>query len=279
MINDIITGLGVTEVLKPEITSFPGRSGSSTSSRSTTATDGSVYTLPDGKQYTLTNAQYDAFNKVYNEAYGYAYSKNINPPQVKDVLKYGQIVADWYKDGKVFTEANYLAAQTQTYTIALPNGQIARNLTPTQYDTVKALLDMYNEAFALSKENGLPLPSWYTYDTMSNARNALAVLKAQIQAAQIQAAQEAAAAEASQKAAYEKVDGHTFWENKSEIEERLAEKYAATPPEVVLPDIVPTVQPSEDKQGGSFPWFAVAIFGAIAIGAIALVKSKPKKRR
>lgn len=240
MINDIINGLGVTEVLNPEITSFSERSGSSTTSRSGTATDGGqVYTLPDGKQYTLTKAQYDAFNKVYNEAYGYAYSKNINQPQVKDVLKYGQIVADWYKDGKVFTEANYLASQTQTYSVALPNGQVASNLTQAQYDTVQSLLAIYNEAFALSKENGLPVPSWDAYDTMSNAQNALAKLKAQIQAAQD----------------------------------------AATPPEVVLPDIMPNVQPSEDKQGGSFPWIAVAIFGAITIGAIALIKSKPKKRR
>ena len=138
MINDILNGLGVTEVLKPEISAFSKRSGSSTTSRSTTATaGGEVYTLPDGKQYTLTKAQYADFNKVYNEAYGYAYSKNINPPQVKDVLKYGQVVADWYKDGKVFTEANYLASQTQTYSVALPKGQVASNLTQAQYDTVQ----------------------------------------------------------------------------------------------------------------------------------------------
>lgn len=213
MINDIIKGLGVTEVLNPEITAFSERSGSSTTSRSTTTTTADA-----------------------------------------------------------------------RYTIALPNGQTASNLTQTQYDTVKALLAIYNEAFALSKENGLPTPSWDTYDTMSNAQNALAKLKAQIQAAQEAAAAEAAAAAqkaaaeaAAQKAAAEMVDG-SYWENKSEIEAKLAEKYSATPPEVVLPDIVPTVQPSE-KQGGSFPWIAVAIFGAITIGAIALVKSKPKKRR
>ena len=332
MINDIITGLGVTELLNPEITLFSERSlfdrsgsstssrtGSSTSSSSTTATDGSVYTLPDGKLYTMTKAQYDAFHKVYGEAYRYAYSKNIKSPQVEDVLKYGQIVADWYKDGKVFTEADYLASQTQTYTIALPNGQIARNLTQTQYDTVKALLDMYNEAFALSKENGLPVPSWDSYDTMSNAQNALAKLKAQIQAAP-----EAAAAANALESEYLElcqtankygiINLPTFtqyqklsvsdrnilkndylrisiasyglvdtpgWSDflKLSDSERAGISNAVTPPEVVLPDIVPTVQPYEDKQGRSFPWLAVAIFGAISIGAIALVKSKPKERR
>ena len=281
MISNIINGLGVTEVLNPEITAFGERSGSSTSSRSTTATDSSVYTLPDNKQYTLTKAQFDDFNKVYNEAYGYAYSKNINQPQVKDVLKYGQIVADWYKDGKVFTEANYLASQTQTYSVALPNGQIASNLTQAQYDTVKALLDIYNEAFALSKAYELPVPSWDTYDTMSNAQNALAKLKAQIQAAQEAAASEAAAqkaaAEAAKKAAVEMIDGHTYWENKSKIEARIAEKYATTPPEVVLPDNMPTVQPQEEKKGSGILVPAL-LFAVGALAAIVLVKSKPKRR-
>lgn len=179
MINDILNGLGVTEVLKPEITAFSERSGSSTSSRSTTAT------------------------------------------------------AD------------------ARYTVALPNGQIASNLTRAQYDNIKALLDIYNEAFALAKSNGLPVPLWSEYTPIENAQNALAKLKAQIQAAK-QAAAEAAA----------------------EIqEEQKNESAQTTPPEVVMP----TVQPPEEKQGSGILVPAL-IFAVGAFAAIALVKSKPKRR-
>ena len=108
MINNILNGLGVTEVLNPEITAFSERSGSSSTSRSTTAT------------------------------------------------------AD------------------ARYTVALPNGQIASNLTQAQYDSIKALLDIYNEAFALAKSNGLSVPDWSDYTKDENAQNALAKLKAQI---------------------------------------------------------------------------------------------------
>lgn len=71
-----------------------------------------VYTLPDGKQYTLTKAQIDAFNKVYNEAYGIAYSKLMSPPRVEDVLKYGEVVAEWYKQGIAFSEDKYNSQQS-----------------------------------------------------------------------------------------------------------------------------------------------------------------------
>lgn len=177
MINDILNGLGVTEVINPEITSFSERSGSSTSSRSTTAT------------------------------------------------------AD------------------ARYTVALPNGQIARNLTRAQYDSIQALLDIYSEAFALAKSNGLSVPDWSKYTKIENAQNALATLKAQIQAAQ-QAAAEA--------------DAEKMQKNESA---------QTTPTEVVMP----TVQPPEEKQGSGILVPAL-IFAVGAIAAIVLVKSKPKRR-
>lgn len=76
------------------------------------------------------------------------------------------------------TSRSTTASADARYTVALPNGQIARNLTQAQYDNIKALLDIYNEAFALAKSNGLPVPLWY--DKIENAQNALAKLKAQI---------------------------------------------------------------------------------------------------
>lgn len=189
MINDILNGLGVTEVLKPEITSFPGRSGSSTSSRSTTAT------------------------------------------------------AD------------------ASYTVALPNGQIARNLTRAQYDTIKALLDIYNEAFALAKSNGLSVPDWSEYTKDENAQNALAKLKAQIREKDFAEAR----AKADAAIAYQK-----------------NESAQTTPTEVVMPTmqpkgVMPTVQPPEEKQGSGILVPAL-IFAVGAIAAIVLVKSKPKRR-
>ena len=260
MIHNIINGLGVTEVLNPEITAFGERSGSSTTSRSTTAT------------------------------------------------------AD------------------ARYTVALPNGQTASNLTQAQYDTVKALLDIYNEAFALSKENGLPIPSWDTYDTMSNAQNALAKLKAQIQSAQAEAAAAEAAAAANAlepeylelcKTAneYGIINLPTFTQyQKLSVSDRnilkndylriaiasyglfdmpgwsdflklsdserdgismlvsVKQRKTTTPPEVVLPDNMPTVQPYEEKQGSGILVPAL-IFAVGAIATIALVKTSNKKRR
>ena len=97
------------------------------------------------------------------------------------------------------------------------------------------------------------------------------------EAAASEAAAQKAAAEAAKKAAVEMIDGHTYWENKSKIEARIAEKYATTPPEVVLPDNMPTVQPQEEKKGSGILVPAL-LFAVGALAAIVLVKSKPKRR-
>ena len=275
MINDILNGLGVTEVLNPEITAFSKRSGSSTSSRSTTAT------------------------------------------------------AD------------------ARYTVALPNGQTASNLTQEQYDTIKALLRIYNEASALAKSNGLSVPDWSEYTKIENAQNALAKLKAQIRQKDFDVAKaEADAAIAYQKKVintpyisaderakdirkavedardafgervYQEVimEGNNenvairekqqaesrYWQENYEYvrqaemdavngkigsnssslpfpewinEMQKNESAKTTPPEVVMP----TVQPPEEKQGSGILVPAL-IFAVGAIAAIVLVKSKPKRR-
>lgn len=275
MINDILNGLGVTEVLKPEITAFSERSGSSTTSRSTTAT------------------------------------------------------AD------------------ARYTVTLPNGQTASNLTQAQYDTIKALLDIYNEAFALAKSNGLSVPDWSDYTKDENAQNALAKLKAQIRMkdfAEARAKADAAiayqkkvintpyisaderakdirkAVEDAKDAVGERVYKEVILEGNNEnvanierqkaedrywlenyeyvrqaemdavngkigsnssslpfpewiIEMQKNESAQTTPPEVVMP----TVQPPEEKQGSGILVPAL-IFAVGAFAAIVLVKSKPKRR-
>lgn len=275
MINDILNGLGVTEVLKPEITAFSERSGSSTTSRSTTATAGA------------------------------------------------------------------------SYTVALPNGQIASNLTQAQYDTVKSLLDIYNEAFALAKSNGLSVPDWSDYTKDENAQNALAKLKAQIRMkdfAEARAKADAAiayqkkvintpyisaderakdirkAVEDAKDAVGERVYKEVILEGNNEnvanmerqkaedrywlenyeyvrqaemdavngkigsnssslpfpewiIEMQKTESAQAMPAGVVMP----TVQPPEEKQGSGILVPAL-IFAVGAIAAIVLVKSKPKRR-
>lgn len=275
MINDILNGLGVTEVIKPEITAFSEHSGSSTTSRSTTAT------------------------------------------------------AD------------------ARYTVALPNGQTASNLTQAQYDTIKALLDIYNEAFALAKSNGLSVPNWSDYTKDENAQYALAKLKAQIRMkdfAEARAKADAAIAyqtkvintpyisaderakdirkavedakDAVGERAYKEVilEGNNenvankerqkaedqYWLKNYEyvrqaemdavngkigsnssslpfpewiIEMQKYESAQPTPPEVIMP----TVQPPEEKQGSGILVPAL-IFAVGAIAAIVLVKSKPKRR-
>ena len=273
MINDILNGLGVTEVLNPEITAFSKRSGSSTTSRSTTAS------------------------------------------------------AD------------------ARYTVALPNGQIARNLTQEQYDTVKALLNIYNEAFALAKSNGLSVPNWsdYTKDE-KNAQNALAKLKAQIRQKDF----DEALAKANAAIAYQKqvintpyvsaderakdirkavedardawgervykeliLEGNNedvanreklraeeqYWRenyeyvrqaemdavngkigsNSSSLPEmQKVESAQTTPTKLVLQTVQPPEEP-EEKQGSGILVPAL-IFAVGAIAAIVLVKSKPKRR-
>ena len=275
MINDILNGLGVTEVINPEITAFSGRSGSSTSSRSTTAT------------------------------------------------------AD------------------ARYTVTLPNGQTASNLTQAQYDTIKALLDIYNEAFALAKSNGLSVPNWSDYTKDENAQNALAKLKAQIRMkdfAEARAKADAAiayqktvintpyisaderakdirkAVEDAKDAVGERVYKEVILEGNNEnvankerqkaedqywlknyeyvrqaemdavnrkigsnssslpfpewiIEMQKNESAQTTPPDFVML----TVQPPEEKQGSGILVPAL-IFAVGAIAAIVLVKSKPKRR-
>lgn len=272
MINDILNGLGV---IKHRITALRERSGSSASSRSTTAT------------------------------------------------------AD------------------ARYTVALPNGQIASNLTQAQYDTIKALLDIYNEAFALAKSNGLSVPDWSDYTKDENAQNALAKLKAQIRMkdfAEARAKADAAiayqtkvintpyisaderakdirkAVEDARDALGERVYKEVILEGNNEnvanmerqkaedqywlknyeyvrqaemdavngkigsnssslpfpewiIEMQKNESAKTTPPEVVMP----TVQPPEEKQGSGILVPAL-IFAVGAFAAIALVKSKPKRR-
>lgn len=275
MINDILTGLGVTEVLNPEITAFSERSGSSTTSRSTTAS------------------------------------------------------AD------------------ARYTVALPNGQIASNLTQAQYDTIQALLDIYNEAFALAKSNGLSVPDWSEYTKIENAQNALAKLKAQIRMEDFAKARDKAnaaiayqkqvintpyisaderakdirkAVEDAKDAFGERVYKEVILEGNNEnvairerqqaeakywlenyeyvrqaemdavngkigsngsslpfpewiIEMQQNESAQTTPTKVVMP----TVQPPEEKQGSGILVPAL-IFAVGAIAAIVLVKSKPKRR-
>lgn len=275
MINDIINGLGVTEVLNPEITAFSGRSGSSTTSRSTTATAGA------------------------------------------------------------------------SYTVALPNGQIASNLTQAQYDNLKALLDIYNEAFAFAKSNGLSVPDWSEYTKIETAKYSLAKLKAQI----LQKDFDAALAKADAAIAYQKKVINTPYisaderakdirkavedardafgervykevimegnnENVAERERQQAEarywlenyeyvrqaemdavngKIGSNSSSLPFPELIiemqknesaqttphkvvmQTVQPPEEKQGSGILVPAL-IFAVGAIAAIVLVKSKPKRR-
>jgi hypothetical protein len=103
MLNAILNGaLGETS----------SRTGSSSTSRSGTSSANNgktLYTLPDGKSYSLTKDQFDEFNKVYNKAYGIAYSMKSAAPRVSDVLKYGYAVLDSYERGMVFVESDYLA--------------------------------------------------------------------------------------------------------------------------------------------------------------------------
>ena len=263
MINDILNGLGVTEVLKPEIIPLAKRSGSSTSSRSTTAT------------------------------------------------------AD------------------ARYTVALPNGQTASNLTQAQYDTIKALLDIYNEAYALAKSNGLSVPNWSEYTKDENAQNALAKLKAQIREKDI--AEARAKADAAKQPSKPVSTGNQIIDKLIEdgMEQQVSElteivnQHWATPiykecieyakannfplpsfqwvesfgykalpklkelvaerdrtginipepyaPKVVIPDgVMVSVSPSEEK--GSSLLVPGIILALGVIGAIVLVKSKPKRR-
>lgn len=216
------------------------------------------------KVYYFTDAEYEAYKPymtLYNEAYGYGYKYNIRQPQWEDVLKYGQAVVDTYATGQVF--------DAQAYEMSL---QAAAEAAAAQQAAQRAA-----EAEAAAKQAAAEKAA--AEAAANEAAAAEAAARQQAAAAASEAAK--AEAEAHEEAAEAAAEAAAvIQENtpKTDTEAQRAAQQNQTPPDVVLPTRLPTVQPQEEKQGSGILIPAI-ILALGALAAIALTHSKPKRRR
>lgn len=152
MLNAILNGaLGETSSRSGSSTS--SRRGSSTSSRSGSSSSSSSGTselvtlrLPNQTTVQVPQAEADAlkqFMVIYDLASEYAYGKNLPQPKWDDVVKYGSVVKDWYKQGKAFDAQSYEQSQLSVQ----PVGQ-------------HYIVPIYNECLEYAQANNFPVPSF-----------------------------------------------------------------------------------------------------------------------
>ena len=224
-----------------------------------------TYTLPDGSQRQLTKAEYDSLIAAYNEYQAAQYAAYQAEQQAKAAA---EAAAKQAAAEKAAAEAAAEAAAQQA---------AAEKAAAEKAAAEAALESEYLELCNAANQHGIiNLPAWSEYKKLSvSERN---ILKNDYLRMAIES--------------YGLVD-IPGWKDflklsdseKSGLRMVVAAKKqreTATPPEVVLPSTIPAgVQPIDttEDQGSGFPWLAAALFAAIGIGAIALSKSKPKKKR
>ena len=206
-----------------------------------------TYTLPDGSQRQLTKAEYDSLIAAYSES-------------------------------QAARTAAYLAEQQAKAAAEAAAQQAAAERAAAERAAAEAALESeYLELCNAANQYGIiNLPAWSEYKKLSvSERN---ILKNDYLRMAIES--------------YSLVDipGWKDFLKLSDLEKSVLwmvvaakkQRETATPPPVVLPTTISAgVQPidtTEDK-GSGFPWLTAALFAAIGIGAIALSKSKPKKKR
>lgn len=220
------------------------------------------------KVYYFTDAEYEAYKPymtLYNEAYGYGYKYNIRQPQWEDVLKYGQVVVDTYATGQVF--------DAQAYEMSL---QAAAEAAAAQQAAQRAA-----EAEAAAKQAAAEKAAAEAAANEAAAAEAAARQQAAAAAAEAAKAEAEAheeAAEAAAEAAAEIQENTPKTDTEAQRAAQQAAQQNQTPPNVVLPTRLPTVQPQEEKQGSGILIPAI-ILALGALAAIALTHSKPKRRR
>ena len=228
-----------------------------------------TYTLPDGSQRQLTKAEYDSLIAAYNEYQAAQYAAYQAEQQAKAAAEAAaqQAAAEKAAAEAAAQQAAAQQADTNRIQAALDNIESASEkaqrsvnlaLTTPSAELSRQFLREAEDDVNIFEVNFSALKRAYE-ETNIDGSSSLMAYSARLQELQRMIA--------------------NMENTQSPV---VATRMSNEPPEVVLPSTIPAgVQPidtTEDK-GSGFPWLAAALFAAIGIGAIALSKSKPKKKR
>lgn len=162
--------------------SSSSRSGSSTSNTKT-------YTLSDGTVLTLTDTVYKYRNKVFDEAYGLAYSSNIAAPSRDEMMK-GNINSELNALRKRYTD------KTGNTFVQLSDGSLL-TMPVSDYNERNAI---YTQAYGLAYSYNVAAPD---FDECFKGNGAAELQKVQGRIVAKQAAAQVAEAQAAAQAAEE----------------------------------------------------------------------------
>lgn len=189
--------------------SSSSRSGSSTSNTKT-------YTLSDGTVLTLADAVYKYRNKVFDDAYGLAYSSNIAAPSRDEMMK-GNINSELNALRKRYTD------KTGNTFVQLSDGSLL-TMPVSVYNERNAI---YTQAYGLAYSNNVAAPD---FDECFKGNGAAELQKVQGRivakqaAAQVDEAQAAAEEEANQ-APEKQSETDDKWQKYAESIQKLGYQY------------------------------------------------------
>ena len=258
--------------------SSSSRSGSSTSNTKT-------YTLSDGTVLTLADAVYKYRNKVFDDAYGLAYSSNIAAPSRDEMMK-GNINSELNALRKRYTD------KTGNTFVQLSDGSLL-TMPVSVYNERNSI---YTQAYGLAYSNNVAAPD---FDECFKGNGAAELQKVQGRivakqaAAQVAEAQAAAQAAAVEQASEEEAE---IQSSSSDLQPQAEEHTDTTPtprrtdPDYVAPGHKDSNQPrtsataaaavsptTSDGANNGLLWL---LLGAAAIGLVFMSsKSNSKKRK
>lgn len=189
--------------------SSSSRSGSSTSNTKT-------YTLSDGTVLTLADAVYKYRNKVFDDAYGLAYSSNITAPSRDEMMK-GNINSELNALRKRYTD------KTGNTFVQLSDGSLL-TMPVSDYNERNSI---YTQAYGLAYSNNVAAPD---FDECFKGNGAAELQKVQGRivakqaAAQVAEAQAAAEEEANQ-APEKQSETDDKWQKLAESIQKIGYQY------------------------------------------------------
>ena len=258
--------------------SSSSRSGSSTSNTKT-------YTLSDGTVLTLADAVYKYRNKVFDDAYGLAYSSNIAAPSRDEMMK-GNINSELNALRKRYTD------KTGNTFVQLSDGSLL-TMPVSVYNERNSI---YTQAYGLAYSNNVAAPD---FDECFKGNGAAELQKVQGRivakqaAAQVAEAQAAAQAAAVEQASEEEAE---IQSSSSDLQPQAEEHTDTTPtprrtdPDYVAPEHKDSNQPrtsataaaavSPSTSDGANNGLLWLLLGAAALGLVYMSsKSNSKKRK
>lgn len=254
--------------------SSSSRSGSSTSNTKT-------YTLSDGTVLTLADAVYKYRNKVFDDAYGLAYSSNITAPSRDEMMK-GNINSELNALRKRYTD------KTGNTFVQLSDGSLL-TMPVSVYNERNAI---YTQAYGLAYSNNVAAPDFdecFKGNGAAELQQVQGRIVAKQAAAQVAEAQAAAVEQASEEEA-------EIQSSSSDLQPQAEEHTDTTPTprrtdaDYVAPGHQDSNQPrtsataaaavsptTSDGANNGLLWL---LLGAAALGLVYMSsKSKTKKRK